>query len=392
VLAGIGALVASACGGSSSSSNSIAGPADNVASIVVNAGPAGADGAVNTPFTSVTICVPGSQSSCQTISGVVVDTGSSGLRILSSALTLSLPQQTDSQGNAVTECFQFEDGITWGPVQSADVKLAGEVASSVPIQIVGSTAYPTIPASCASTGLPTEDDLQSLGANGILGIGLFRQDCGVACAVGGSSNPGFYFSCSLSGCSEIVENQSAQLQNPVWMFPTDNNGVIVELPALVNGSAISLNGSLVFGIGTQSNNGLGSATLFYPNLDGNITTTFNGLSYDGFFDSGSNGNYFLDAATTGLPICSDASDFYCPSTTQNLSAVNHGATGTSNTVSFSVANADTLFNSTAWVLGDLAGPNAGSFDWGLPFFFGRNVFTAIESQNTPIGSGPYWAY
>jgi hypothetical protein len=40
----------------------------------------------------------------------------------------------------------------------------------------------------------------------------------------------------------------------------------------------------------------------------------------------------------------------------------------------------------------LAGPNSGTFDWGLPFFFGRNVFTAIESQNTPGGVGPYWAY
>ena len=30
--------------------------------------------------------------------------------------------------------------------------------------------------------------------------------------------------------------------------------------------------------------------------------------------------------------------------------------------------------------------------WGLPFFFGRNVFVAIEGQSTPAGVGPYWAY
>jgi hypothetical protein len=32
------------------------------------------------------------------------------------------------------------------------------------------------------------------------------------------------------------------------------------------------------------------------------------------------------------------------------------------------------------------------FDWGLPFFFGRTVYTAIEGQSTPAGVGPYFAF
>jgi hypothetical protein len=40
----------------------------------------------------------------------------------------------------------------------------------------------------------------------------------------------------------------------------------------------------------------------------------------------------------------------------------------------------------------LGGPNPSIFDWGLPFFYGRKVYTAIESRNTPGGVGPYWAY
>ncbi|MBV9619664.1 MAG: DUF3443 family protein, partial [Gammaproteobacteria bacterium] len=32
------------------------------------------------------------------------------------------------------------------------------------------------------------------------------------------------------------------------------------------------------------------------------------------------------------------------------------------------------------------------FDLGLPFFYGRNVYTAIEQQSTPGGTGPYYAY
>ena len=46
-----------------------------------------------------------------------------------------------------------------------------------------------------------ENTLDALGANGVLGVGLFRQDCGSACVSLGSSNPGFYYSCPSSGCA-----------------------------------------------------------------------------------------------------------------------------------------------------------------------------------------------
>jgi hypothetical protein len=32
------------------------------------------------------------------------------------------------------------------------------------------------------------------------------------------------------------------------------------------------------------------------------------------------------------------------------------------------------------------------FDWGLPFFYGRSVFTAIEGQAAGSAVGPYYAY
>ena len=116
-----------------------------------------------------------------------------------------------------------------------------------------------------------------------------------------------------------------------------------------------------------------------------------------FLDSGSNGLYFLNTNITGIPVCPPPNTpFYCPSNTQNLKAVNQGANGTgSGTVNFSVDNADSLFqnNPNASVFGSLAGPNSlAGFDWGLPFFYGRNVFTALEGRSTPGGTGPYWAY
>jgi len=389
------------CGGSSSSSSSsssspppqtIVSSGANVAPISVNSGAPGI-GYVNGAFASVTVCIPGT-SNCQTIDDVLVDTGSSGLRILSSALTLVLTQQDASDGNPVFECFPFVSSYTWGPVQTADVEMASEKASSTPIQVIGTNT--TVPSGCLDFGLTSSDTLDTLGANGILGIGLFAQDCGSGCALplgSNSQNPGLYYECPSSGCAEVVENTAQQMSNPVTLFATDNNGIIIELPA-VSGGEPSVSGSLVFGIGTQSNNGLGGATVYTADTDGNFTTTYSGAAYSSsFIDSGSNGFFFLDSSTTGIPECSDQPDFYCPSSTTNISATNQGANGASGTVNFSVANADTLFaNQADFVYGDLGGEYSGSplaFDWGLPFFFGRNVFTAIQSTSYPNG---YWAY
>jgi hypothetical protein len=58
-----------------------------------------------------------------------------------------------------------------------------------------------------------------------------------------------------------------------------------------------------------------------------------------------------------------------------------------------VGNADSLLsNGSDAAANGLAGPNAGTVDFGLPFFFGRNVYTAIEGKSTPAGTGPYTAY
>lgn len=385
--------------GSSTGSTGVSTPAvSNVQPITVSGGPTAGppynEPDIDVPFTSVTVCAPGSTTNCQTINDVLVDTGSSGLRILSSALTLSLPAQSGANGSPVVECAPFVDGITWGPVLTVDLTIAGEQAKSLPIQVIGGSDFSAIPDSCTSYGAPL-DDLEDLGANGILGVGNFVQDCGGACTVSGPSNPALYYICPPSGCVVTAESLSDQVQNPVASFASDNNGVIVELPA-VTGSEASVTGSLVFGIGTQSNNELGSATVYAIDPStGNFTTVYDGVTYqdEGFIDSGSNGLYFLTSKVSGIPACPEFSSWYCPSTTMNLSATNQGSNGVSGTVDFVVANAETLTaNENNAAANGLAGPFSGSFDWGLPFFFGRNVYAAIEGRSTPQGDGPYWAY
>jgi len=381
------ATVTPQCGGASSTTPGTT-SIQNFQSIVVNSGPA--NNYFNGAFTTVTICVPG-QSTCQTIDGVLVDTGSTGLRVLASTVTLSLPQQTDAAGSPIAECAQFLDGFTWGPVQTADIRLGGEQASAVPIQMIGASGFTNIPAACSSTGVP-ENTLDALGAKGILGVGLFRQDCGGGCTATGSSNPGLYYSCPASGCQSTVQALTRQLQNPVWLFPTDNNGVVIQLPSVPTGGAATVTGMMAFGIGTQSDNALGAAKVLTVDPNGNFTTVYGGVAYgSSFIDAGSNGLFFLDSKTTGLPVCSTNSDFYCPTSVQTQSATNRGVNGTTSAVTFPVGNVETL-NGRFNAFSEVAGPSPGNFDWGLSFFFGRTIYTAIEGQSTSGGTGPYFAY
>jgi hypothetical protein len=74
-----------------------------------------------------------------------------------------------------------------------------------------------------------------------------------------------------------------------------------------------------------------------------------------------------------------------------------GANGATSAVNFSVANANAVAQTYAGdsALPLLAGPafvTSSIFDWGLPFFYGRNVYAAIEQQARPSGVGPYVAY
>ncbi len=366
-----------------------ASPASNVVPIAVNGGPT--NGALNQAFVTVTICVPGT-SNCQSIGGILVDTGSYGLRIVSSAITLPLPQQTGAGGAPVVECLPFVDGFTWGPVQSADVKLAGEQASGIPIQVIGTDKFPTIPAGCSSKGSP-ENTQNDLNANGVLGVGSLAQDCGSACTFTGPSNPGVYYACPTPAtCQVTTEPIASQVVNPVARFASDNNGVVIQLPAVQTGGAPSTSGSLVFGIGTQANNQPGPAKVFTVDARLNFTTTFIGQIYQkSFVDSGSNGIFFLDSATTGLPDCTNSKGFYCPPTLRALAATQVGVNGTSAAVAFNAGNVDRV-NATFSVLGEATGSNPGGFDWGLPFFYGRSVFTAIAGAATPVGTGPYVAW
>ncbi|MDB6061938.1 MAG: Heavy-chain fibroin-like protein [Verrucomicrobiaceae bacterium] len=352
----------------------------NVQAISVNGGPGGN---VNLPLVSVQVCETSSSARCVTINNILVDTGSSGLRVLSSALSsVSLTAQTVGN-NPLLECVKFvDDSHAWGAIKIADVKIGGKTASSIRIQAIGNPQGIVEPSVC---GVATDnlDTLDKLGANGILGVGQFTEDCGSTCA--NVTNNKQYFSCTGSSCVSTSALTIAQVQNPVAAFDSDNNGVIIQLPSIAATGAANIDGWLIFGIGTQSNNTLGSEKIFTLDNSGYISTTYKGDSYPhSFLDSGSNGFYFPDSS---IPKCMTATDFYCPTSTLNLSATIIGENNASTTVNFSVANAES-FASTVAAVPTLAGPYDDGFDWGLPFFIGRKVYTAFENNS----SGTYVAF
>ena len=396
----------SGCGGGSSNSSSTTPPVPaggNVQKVAVSAGPT--QQFPNLVLTSVTICIPGT-STCNTIPNVQVDTGSTGLRLLASAVTIALPALGSPSGGSYAECMGFADGVAWGALATADVKLAGETASSMSVQLIQDNgAGPAIAPSCSAQGAP-QDSLELLGANGILGIGTFLQDCGPYCA---GAPTAMYFDCGASGCTQVAMPLALQVGNPAAFFAQDNNGVILQLPAVAPTGAATVDGNLVFGIGTQTNNTLSATVIGVPatgTTAGSFTAVYNGVALpDSFIDSGSTGLFFDDAGITQCASDGVAPGFYCPGSASMLSempiaVVISGSNGVSAAIGATVANAEFLFSQPSTdvlgAFGNLAGPAGASlpdsFDFGVPFFFGRSVFTAFEQRTTPAGDGPYFAF
>lgn len=394
--------VVSACGGGAAPGPANSPPvptASNVHAVSVDAGPADSGYNVNRLYTTVKVCQPDTNR-CQTIDHVLVDTGSTGLRLLSSSLgsSVSLIRLIAGGGHPLLNCVQFLDATyAWGPVAAADVVLGGETALGVPIHIIADHEFDTAPVACAG-GSTALTDAKTLGANGILGMGLFREDCGSGCVV--NVHNGFYYTCTDASCTATqgaTANLSQQLKNPVSRFASNNNGLLIELPVVSASGASSLTGSLIFGIGTQPNNQLASSVALRSDAWGYVRTLLagtyqpNGFS-NSFFDTGSNGVFF-DSST--IPTCAQSKEFYCPVSTMVLSATLVGTNAATTAIMFPINDATVLFTTASRAaFAGLAGPvgEPSTFDWGLPFFFGRRVAIGIEGQSSPLGMGPYYAF
>lgn len=423
------ALFLAACGGGNSTESTLIGAVEvsllqptgpNTVEVVVDQGPSGSFSlaAANLPYVSVTLCEPGSTTRCTTIDHVFLDTGSIGLRVLKSAVaSLALPRVSTS-GAPLSECYPFVVGAVWGPVARADLQMNGERALDLPIQLIddGAPMENAAPADCvrAAEGSLMQS-VSALQAKGILGIGLLKHDCGQLCSTGAYDALASlaYYTCTPGAvCAPTAVASASQVQQPITYFVSNNNGSIVLLPTLPEAGALKATGRLVFGIGTQANNQL-TATTQVLAVDANpaspsylyLNTDYGGRRMaSSYIDSGSNGLFFDDAS---LPSCSGnggAAAWYCPASVQRRTAQVSGygavagvASGTLGTVSvdFSIANANALFSTTNTAFASLGGSagsaNTGAFVWGLPFFYGRAVYTSIWGQALSA-NGPWYGF
>ena len=398
-------------------------PVVNTAAVVLDAGPAalrtgsGGYNAFNEPYVTVTICAPGSTTNCQTIDHIILDTGSVGLRIIQPAINASLlaalPVQAGPSGAPVGECYQYVNSYAFGSVRVADFSIAGEKVAAMPFQAIGDGGnFAAVPASCSSGGGTAIATVKDFGANGIIGIGTTTTDCGSYCTVAGGSSAAAYYSCPAAGCGAMIPraaNASApfeQLPNPVAAFAVDNNGSILTLPSVPQAGAVSIAGTVIFGIGTQANNTLSASTVLPLTTStsrlgpGVLTATYNGKQLtQSFLDSGSSSYFFIDTALTP---CTDTNlvAFYCPPSPVPLSPVLTATNGTTASAAFTLYSPLNVSGAATAAPGLGVDPTlvkpplpfANSFDFGIPFFFGRTIYTAIEGRAAGSATGPYVAF
>lgn len=402
-------LAAILLGGCIRSNNPTAPPATttgsttpNTVALTVDTGPAAATGQINHAYVTIKVCASGSQAQCANIDHVLLDTGSSGLRLVRSVLVsggVTPTPQTDTQGQAIEECMTFSGGQTWGPVALADVTLAGEIAAKLPVQIMDDTSVGAPPPATCGAGGSLIDGVSGFGANGVLGVGVLAQDCGAAC-VSPATPLAVYYGCTTAGaCTAENIALADQVTNPVAMFATDNNGVIVNLPNLQSPNGdVSVQGELIFGIATQSDNALPASglTVLGADAQGNFTATYNGgtTALPARIDSGTD-SYSFDDPT--IAVCSSGAyvGYYCPAVApQSLFAVNTGvgANNATNTVDFAIADPSSFVaNASAFIeLG--GGGGATRLTWGMPFFYGRKVYFGIDQRVAGTYTGPFYAY
>jgi hypothetical protein len=255
-----------------------------------------------------------------------------------------------------------------------------------------------------------------------------------------------------ANCKPAAVGTAEQVQNPVAHFvpddgnplnngQPDNNGTIIILPDPSPIGAGVAKGSLVFGIETRSNNKIASAKRIMADVNpyiatvtvGSITTstpvqtctdsatticTSNpGYLYfttivgsspypDSYIDSGSNAYFFKTSDTSFGLNCKSSTwsaatgGWYCPSGAVPVarSATLSDWLGNTATVGFSIANSDLLFNTSSTAFNNLGGSFGTSaagasqtFVWGLPFFYGRSVYTSIWGKSLAT-QGPWNAF
>lgn len=342
----------------------------------------------NRMVVSITVCDPGTDH-CATIDNVMVDTGSTGLRLEGSAIpsSLNLPAFTGPDGKPLAECLRFVHDDAWGPLYRTDMRIGGLTAKNLPVQVIADDLRPR-PAGCpTSTARPT--------SNGTLGIGPHLLDCQGSCAQD-ADRPGVFVQdrgswLPFRGPVPI----ESRLPNPFSLFPQHGNGVVLDLPASPEGGTGEIVGTLTFGVDTAANNRILGAQILRIDAKGLFTTRYGGVDFsESYIDSGTE-TYIL--ADDGLARCAGMTWAFCASPSRTLEAAMIGTDGGKVEVLFTIGDYRGALNRrvSAWDgFAEVAEGPSRAFVWGAPFFLGRRVSLVFDGRatgDTKNMPGPFYA-
>ena len=342
----------------------------------------------NRMVVQVTVCVP-KTNDCATIDDVMVDTGSTGLRLEASALPsgLNFPAVLGPDRKPLAECLRFVGDDAWGPLERADLRIGGLTASGLPIQIIGDVAQ-VQPESCPRSEVhPT--------ANGTLGIGSHLTDCQGECRQ--TETAPVYFQCGDERCDPLEGrvDEAYRLPNPVASFDQHNNGVVFDLPDAEGEGTFDSVGQLTFGVGTGGDDRLDAAAIVKLVERGRFTTFYAGDAYpDSYIDSGTETYIVPDGV---LPRCRGMSWAFCvgPEVTREAFVLDRNGARTA--LPFRIGDYRQIrqrgFGASAEIA-VAALPRSGAFVWGAPFFLGKRVAVVMEGRvvpDVPDLRGPFYA-
>ncbi len=374
----------------------------NVVPLSVDSGYNGA--AFNRPFITLTVCQPGT-TTCQTIDHIIVDTGSTGLRINQSALNLSLPS-IEYNSLSLYQCMQYGGGYGFGPAVTANVKIGGESAYNIPMQIFidNEEEQSLVPTSCTSG--TSFADFNAMGAHGIIGVNPYSNPDNTYTA------GGVYTCTSDLDCTEVSNPDAIPTKlniNPVAAFSQDNNGLILSLPNISTPTNGPVVGTITFGLDTESNNTvsstvttvLGDPTATWP--VGFFRSTTENIETRAIFDSGTP---TLDFYSATMAKCTESAwvAFYCPEPSPQAwaSTINNYSGGAQTAISNSIVNYELIYPtgqgpSIVPYIGEIANPLDDITIYGLPYFFGKSIYLGLKGDSesgveTPLGKGPSWGF
>lgn len=332
---------------------------------------------INIPTVSAKVCLRNVLERCFTVRRLLLDTGSSGLRIFPSAIPTAqaLPAPL-LQTSSLWECLPFGTAHLWGRVVPADVTLGGEPAvRDLSIQIVGRSPF-SHPPPCGR-----ENGRSLSGIDGILGVSPGRVDGGA------------YFECSEPGCRPVAPSPGEAIANPVMRAESDNNGIVLRFPGIPKNGTGPIMGELLLGVGTARDNRLPPGVRFFP------------MDRDGFFraKTGRSSRLFygrLDTGTTALvlpdqkmPACSPPlSNLACPDRETSISIFIPDRQGEDRKIPVQVGNAAERLREHRSLAGDILyfSPETSSppFILGMPFFFGKTLYL-LYLPHSPGNNGEF---